>query len=268
VLSVQCAANHFQDLRLITDSAGARLLAERLELPFTAVSTALDRLDHRRQEWWVLGKLRAYQAQDRPFVHIDSDVYLWRSLPNAVREADIIVQNPEPAPQNDTTFYKPTRIAHAFQSTNCELPGFIRGYMERGGNTAFNTGIFGGSALDIIAYYASAAEALVTNPGNAAAWRLLGDPFENSVYVEQYVLAAACAEIGRQRSARLDIGSLFSSPDEAHQEVAAVRVGYTHLIATAKSSRILKDLVANRVRTDYPTLYERACSLTAPDGCR
>jgi hypothetical protein len=265
VLSVQCAAKHFSDLRLVTDSDGARLLADGLGLPFTMVDTSLDRLDHRWQDWWVLGKLRAYSAQDCPFVHIDSDVYLWKALPDSVARADIIVQNPEPAPLTDTTFYKPSRIAESFRSAQSSLPSFIADYMRHSGEVAYNTGIFGGSALDVIHRYSSAAEALATSGEHEAAWRLLPDPFESSVYLEQYVLAAMCAEIGRQRGAGLDIGCLFSSQQEAHNEASAVRLGFTHIIAGAKSSRILKQLVADRVRADYPHLYETARHLALPE---
>lgn len=264
VLSVQCAAKHYAELRLVTDSDGARLLVDGLGLPFTTVDTSLDRLDFCWHAWWVLGKLRAYRSQDRPFVHLDSDVYLWKPLPASVARADIIVQNPEPAPLTDSTFYKPSRIAEAFHTAGCSLPAFITNYMQ-GGSIAYNTGIFGGSALDAIRRYASAAEALATAGGNAAAWRLLPDPFESSVYVEQYVLAAMCAEIGRQRGKALDIGCLFSSQQEAHHEATAARLGFTHLIAGAKSSRILKRLVAERVLADYPQFYETAHHLVWPE---
>jgi hypothetical protein len=266
-LSFHCAAAHFSDRRLVTDSAGARLLVDKLGLPFTSVSISLDRIDNAWQDWWVLGKLRAYREQDRPFIHLDSDVYLWNDLPGHLESADIITQNPEPAPLTDVTYYKPTRIAWTLRATGGFLPPFIERYMAGGGDMAFCTGIFGGSALSLIRRYAAEAELLVTNPANAASWRLLDDPFTHSVYVEQYVLAAICAEKHPGMNPP-DVRHLFPSREDAFNEAEASRVGFTHLIASAKGSPILKQLVAARMQLECPVLYDRACRLAgdARDG--
>ena len=267
-LSVMCAAEHFDELRLVTDTDGARLLVDRLELPFTAVSTTLDGLPAGSHRWWVLGKLRAYLEQELPFLHIDSDVYVWKALPGPHQSADVIAQHPEPAPPNDTTYYKPLQLHETFTRTGGLLPECIGRYMSNGGQTAFNVGVFGGHNLNVIHRYAHQATELITSSANDAAWQALGDPFAWSVFVEQYLLAAVCADMRGRQGGDIDIKFVFPSQEMAFRETYARSVGYTHLIASLKRSQHLKRAVANRLRARYPDVHERVrCVAAESTGC-
>ena len=78
---------------------------------------------------------------------------------------------------------------------------------------------------------------------------------EHMILVEQYLLAA-CVEY--RRAHRTDgrepyLQYLFPS---ARFEDAA-EVGYTHVIANAKRSRVVIDRIEEVVRRDYPALYRR-----------
>lgn len=75
-LSVQEARKHYPDTWLYTDDAGARLLVDKLQLPFAHVCTDLNALDGYAPGWWALSKLYAYRQQTEPFVHLDYDVFL------------------------------------------------------------------------------------------------------------------------------------------------------------------------------------------------
>jgi hypothetical protein len=263
VLSVTTVYRHFPKCVLVTDSPGAKLLVDQLQLPFSEVSTSLDRLDPSLRGWWVLGKLRAFQERGQPFIHFDSDVYLWKQLPTDLRRADVLMQNPEPAPVDDMTYYKPTRIARAFDRNGGSLPGFVTSYMESGGGVAFCMGIFGGSALPVIHRYATEAEHLVCNPANAAAWRELNDPLAHSVFVEQYLLAALLSEERRERNRSLNLAHLFASQADAFLDEVAKRAGYTHLIGEAKRRPDLKRLLVERVRAIDPKRFEIISRLQA-----
>ena len=87
ILSFHLARAHATETCLVTDSQGAALLVEGLGLPFDHVSTALDALAGRDPEWWAIAKLHACAAQDAPFLHLDSDVFLWQPLPAALLAA-------------------------------------------------------------------------------------------------------------------------------------------------------------------------------------
>src|SRR5260370_31176140 len=89
------ARAHSPETVLITDAHGKRLLVDQLGLSFTEVSTELDRLKDVSIDWWAIGKLVAYSLQDRPFLHIDSDVFLWKPLPAHLESAPVIAQAPQ-----------------------------------------------------------------------------------------------------------------------------------------------------------------------------
>src|SRR5438105_88271 len=80
-LSLRLASRHYPETWLYTDDAGARILIEELNLPFTHVSTVLNKIEDEDPEWWALGKIEAYRRHQDPFVHIDTDVFLWNRLP-------------------------------------------------------------------------------------------------------------------------------------------------------------------------------------------
>src|SRR4051812_45760022 len=78
ILSFEAARKHYPDTELITDDEGAQLLIDRLGLAFSRVSTSLNRLAAHDPRRWILGKLYAYREQSEPFVHLDTDVFLWK----------------------------------------------------------------------------------------------------------------------------------------------------------------------------------------------
>src|SRR5947209_1763213 len=64
VLSFRTASCHVGSTALVTDDDGARLLVDRLALPFDHVSTSLNTIPEEYERWWALGKLYAYRQQD------------------------------------------------------------------------------------------------------------------------------------------------------------------------------------------------------------
>src|SRR5689334_17471879 len=70
----------YKEVELVTDDWGKELLVNKLGLPYTKVSLALNEIDGFDQGLWVLGKICAYRCQEEPFLHIDHDVFLWKEL--------------------------------------------------------------------------------------------------------------------------------------------------------------------------------------------
>lgn len=96
VVAVHQAKKYFDEVELITDSV-SKPLFERLQLPFDSIRTDLDELINYPKHLWALGKVKAYQLQDRPFVHLDSDFFVMRPLRDDFLKADVGFQNVEPA---------------------------------------------------------------------------------------------------------------------------------------------------------------------------
>ncbi len=172
---MRTASPHFSTTSLVTDDAGAELLVDRLKLPFGTVSTSLNRLRDADPGWWVLGKLHAYRAQQGPFLHVDSDVFLWRALDPSLASADIVAQNPEQAPVTDATFYKPTWFTNFVRDRGGWLPQEWERYVQGGGGSALCAGILGGRRVDFLHGYAEQAIALLESRRNDGIWHAMGE---------------------------------------------------------------------------------------------
>lgn len=260
-LSVHVARQHYPHTRLVTDSAGAWLLVDQLGLEFSEVSTALDGLSEADPGWWALGKLEAYRMQDRPFVHIDTDVFLWKPLPPALEAAPVFAQNPEPIVPG-LTCYMPGAIEALLEPSGW-LPDEWRWYRQSPGPwRAECCGIFGGSDVAFIQNYARLALRMLMDPRNAPLLRPMTDKPSHMILAEQYLLTA-CIEYSRSQSRgalpEIEIGYLFPDIATAYRPEAAAAAGYTHLAAGAKRDGRACRQIEARVREWLPDYHERCC---------
>jgi hypothetical protein len=256
-LSVETARRHHPDTALVTDSDGARLLVDALGLPFAHVSTELDRLDGGDPEWWTLGKLHAYRAQEAPFLHLDSDVFLWSALPPEVAAGAVIAQNPESFDfDGDDSWYRPRAVEAAILEAGGWLPEEWRRFTASRTGAALCCGILGGHRTDVLREFAELAIRIIAHPANAPAWSRIADKVGNNILFEQYLLAACLAFHG------ITARCLFDSAAESWDADAARRVGYTHLIGGSKADPELALRLEARVRRDHPEYHERILRLT------
>jgi len=261
VLSVETARKHYPRTALYTDDSGARLLVDRLGLEFEFVSTSLNALSHHDPDWWTLGKIQAYKEQTEPFLHIDSDVYLWDRLPLETESASVFAQNPEHFSQG-IWYYRPEEIEEAVAS--CPegwLPEEWRWYRsEERAQRGECCGILGGQRVDFIQHYAAQALKMIDHPGNHDAWMSLPNKRTNAILLEQYLLSA-CFEHHAYRPdspyCGIEIKYVFDSMEEAFDPSRSSRVGYTHLLGPSKRSQDAADRLERRVKQDYPAHYER-----------
>lgn len=251
-LSVELARQHYDELVLVTDDAGAAQLCGQLGLPFTEVSLDLNALDGINPEWWSLGKLLAYTKQHKPFVHIDSDVYLWKPLPADLTAAPIFAQNPEFIIHHQCT-YEPVWFERALATqAGTWLPECWYWYRRQDlPQIAPCCGIVGGADPAIFRDYAAQGLEILTHPPNAIALEALGNKIGHMILVEQYLLGAYSAHRD------IPISYLFPSVDDAFNATTSAEKGFTHLISDAKRSELLSDRLEARIVRDYPQYYER-----------
>lgn len=267
-LSLERARLLFPETVLVTDSDGARLLVDSLRLPFSAVSTELDALHSRDARWWMLGKLYAYRAQVRPFIHIDSDVFLWKPLPPRMTTAPVLAQNPEYF-RLGASYYRPERFEKAL-GRDAWLPPEWRWYRSLGRiQHGYCCGILGGQATDFIRHYADQAIRILECDANQPGLRRLAEVDTHTVSVEQYFLSACIAYHRHTPGSSFPdvaIECLFADLDDAFDEARAEAHGFTHLLAGSKRNPVIASDLERAVREDYPELYERcvAAANTAP----
>ncbi|HWE85311.1 MAG TPA: DUF6734 family protein [Terracidiphilus sp.] len=250
-LSLSLARRHFAETQLVTDSEGRSLLVDELGLRFDHVSTDLDRLADANPGWWALGKLVAYSIQDRPFVHLDTDVFLWKALPAWLVSAPVFAQCPE-VHAIDHAWCGPRDIENLFDRHGTPLPVEWRWATSRD-NITFqeeNCGILGANRIDFLRYYAETAIQLVLDPAHRPLWNELPDLSGFNMLVEQFLLSA-CLEyhsIHPQSPFRgVGIRHLFPTWSESFNADAAARLGFTHLIGDTKSHPAVAARLERRV---------------------
>jgi hypothetical protein len=264
-LSLRLARRHYPDTVLVTDKAGKKLLVEQLGLEFDAVSTELEALGGDNPQWWALGKLFAYSIQDRPFVHIDYDVFLWKPLPAHVVDAPVFAQCPEFHPPLDE-WASPAEIEAAFARHGLVLPIEWRWSRSLGGASyrEENCGIVGGQRIDFLHYYANAALALVRDPAHAPAWGQFPDLSAYNMAVEQMMLSV-CVDYHRFHPGSafrdVQIKYLFPTWEAAFDPTRAARAGYTHLLGDSKSDPAVVQRLENRVESEDPEFYRHCVRL-------
>lgn len=263
ILSFGLARQHHPETVLVTDDPGARLLVDGLGLEFDSVSTELNQLRDHDPDWWVLGKLWAYRQQTKPFVHIDSDVFLWKALPKSLTKAPVLTQSPEYFIFGDnnasTWWYRPEIYTQEVEMRNGWLPLEWLWYLAHQRNLAFNTGIIGGQQIAFIQHYADLALKIALNPRNQNAFSVMDNKTADCILIEQYFLAACCEYHRNHTSSsfeEVNIQCLFKSPEEAYRPGKAEQLGYTHLIGYAKRDQVLAHRLEKRVAQGFPQHYQ------------
>jgi Family of unknown function (DUF6734) len=263
-LSLSLARRHYPDTLLVTDKAGKALLVDRLGLAFGEVSTDLEALRDADAGWWALGKLHAYSLQDRPFVHLDTDVFLWKPLPAGVADAPVFAQCPEFHPPDECC--GPRDIEAVFARHGLPLPVEWEWSQSRQlpGFREENCGIVGGRRVDFIHHYATLALKLARDPHHREAWRELPDKSGYNMMLEQFLLAA-CLDYHRfhpdSPCRGVHIRYLFPSWADAFDPNKAARAGYTHLLGDAKGHPAVMQRLERRTQHEDRDFYRHCVRL-------
>jgi hypothetical protein len=260
ILSVDLAKRHYPDTMLVTDDLGRRILVDGIGLQFENISTDLDSLAGHDPSWWNTGKLYAYRLLKVPFLHLDSDVFLWSALPRKLEQADVIAQNPEFFAVSPSSYYRPELFEQLIADSNGWLPREWEWFRALYGDTqkAICCGIFGGNHVDFINYYADTAVQMLERPENAPILQTMAHKEQHVVLLEQFLLAA-CIDYYQgaySRFGSINPDYLFHCFDDAYHRARVV--GFTHLIGDAKNNPIITRRLDERVKAINPELHARA----------
>lgn len=146
---------YYDAVELVTDTRGKEILIDLLGLPYTFVRTDLDCLANQPTDLWAFGKIYAYSLQKEPFMHVDSDIYIWKRL-TQLDGASLIVQNLE----RHTYF---NEILKKYYAVFPFFPDCLRNQVNSNESVwAVNAGIMGGTNYTFINQYAQQAIEFIT----------------------------------------------------------------------------------------------------------
>ncbi len=147
ILSCHQLIKFHKEVELYTDKFGYEILIKKLQLPYTKVHVVLDELNHYNKNLWAIAKIRTFQLQTEPFIHVDGDVFVWESLTDRFENSNLVSQNLEIT----TDYY---RKGWEFIHKQLKfLPTEMNEYHENTSNLACNMGIIGGNNLAFFKHY-------------------------------------------------------------------------------------------------------------------
>jgi hypothetical protein len=111
----------------------------------------LDDLNDYHPELWALGKIYAYSIQEKPFIHVDSDVYIWKKFDDDLENASLLCQSKEEGDPYSGVY---SRIFFNLVKHVNYYPRILERSIDRNeGFRAINAGILGGHNIDFYKKY-------------------------------------------------------------------------------------------------------------------
>lgn len=245
---------HYSDVTLYADSTSAKLLIDTLALPYSEVVCALDELNTADPRLWALPKIKTYARQERPFLHVDGDAFIWKRFDNTLMSGELIAQNMEVS----TDYYE--SIMQSLESSLTYFPEEL--LVDRKSSTkiyAYNAGIMGGHDVGFYRQYAEEAMRFINrNESNFSKINVINF----NIFFEQY-LFYCLAKRGNKKvhvlieeiigdNRYVGLGDFVDVPHTKH---------YLHLLGGYKRTLSTCEQMASRLRMDYPDYYYRIIDL-------
>jgi hypothetical protein len=235
-LSLHYSKKWFKEIHFITDIKGKKLI-EKYGLKFDYISTEFDDALHDVDEReWSLGKIWACKIQDKPFVHIDNDVILFKPLPKDFLAKEAVFQNSEKT--------------YTMQHYNGMMQYDKEHYEDRPKwynvqkSLAYNCGLLGFNRFDFLDEWWESAIKHVDYLKQRN-----GYPFPGAVspliYEQQYV-GCLCNEYNYEVGVLTDYSDLPNPPEWIPADLAS-KLGYTHLLSQSKRKKETEDKVRKRL---------------------
>ncbi|QLC65935.1 hypothetical protein LPB248_06450 [Flavobacterium sp. LPB0248] len=147
ILSCHQLVKFHEEVELYTDRFGYEILIEKLNLPYTKVHVVLDDLNDYPKDLWAVSKIKVYQMQNEPFLHVDGDVFVWESLEAKFRNAAVLTQNLEITGDNYIKMWDKISPELLY------MPDEMEKYHMSPNNFACNMGVVGGNDIDFFKQY-------------------------------------------------------------------------------------------------------------------
>jgi hypothetical protein len=250
-LSLHHSKKWFKEVHLITDLKGKALI-DKYGLEFDYVTTELEEaLADIDKKNWALGKIYACKIQEKPFIHIDNDVILFKPLPQSFLRAEAGFQNHENHIWH--RFYGPMID---FDRDNYKTPAIWYNFPSNEDGKSYNCGIIAFNRIEVIQEWWDEAlkHAMYID-------EIGGYPKDtisiSSLIFEQHFIASICKHYSIRACMLTDFYSSEKHNATHIDDELAEKLGYTHLISTTKREKHIEEKVKKAVevlgiKINYP----------------
>ena len=238
----------YPEVVLYCDNVYAEMLIDNLQLPYTDVICNLDDLNKYHPQLWALPKIYTYSQQEKPFLHVDGDVFIWKEFSDQLLNGDLIAQNIETA----TDYYQ--KIMTSLELGLSYFPNeLVEERKAKMPILAYNAGILGGSDISFFKEYTKKAFEFVDN--NQLNLSKINVTNFN-IFFEQYLFYCLA------KKNKKNVNVLITEPIEDNQYKGFgdfVKVpyekDYLHLLGAYKRNEFVCKQMADRLRQDFPQYY-------------
>lgn len=247
ILSCNQLRKFYNNVELYTDAFGYEILIEKLKLPYTKVHVVLDEMNIYPKDLWAIAKIKTYELQCEPFLHIDGDVFIWDKFPDELMRGGLIAQNLE----NTTDYYR--EMWNEIAPHLSFIPPEIYNYHNGLSNLGCNMGIIGGSNIEFIQEYTKKSFEFVDD--NKKVWEdfnlfNFNIFFEQELFYEMSVLqnkpiSYLFDEVWGDNS-YLGLGNFQDVPHKRF---------YLHLLGNFKRRLSICKFLEGHVLKEYPEFY-------------
>ena len=252
ILSCHQLVKYHKKVELYTDRFGYEILIKKLQLPYTKVHVVLDDLNNYNKDLWAISKIKTFQMQDEPFLHVDGDVFVWESLTDKFKNSNLVTQNLE-----ITTEYYGKMWNDIFPNLKF-IPSEMTNYINKTSNFACNMGIIGGNDLNFFKEYTKTSIDFVDK--NIDSWSCING-FNFNIFFEQ-VLFYEFAKIKKKK-----VDFLFEevSQDNAYKGFGDFQKvpnkSYLHLLGIYKKNASVCKAMEVYVMKYYSDSYSKITKL-------
>lgn len=240
----------YTEVELITDAVGKHILIDELKLPYTSYQVVLDEaLASYPQQLWALAKIYAYSLQSEPFLHVDSDIYIWQHFSELIEGAPLVAQNYE----IDFPFYQaPLRtMEEHFENIPTCMKQALRASKAI---HSCNTGVIGGYQIRLFkAYKESAFELIDSNLHQLDKV----DINHFNICFEQFLYFCLAQQERIDLTYVIDNKGHFDPtyPGFANFHLIPTHEWFIHAMAEYKRNEAVCEHLSRRLRQDYPEVY-------------
>jgi uncharacterized protein DUF6734 len=241
---------YYEDLHLYTDSPANEVLIQRIGLPYKKVHVVYDHIDERYKNFYALPKILTYSMQEKPFIHVDGDVFLWRRFSQKLEESDLIAQNIE----KGTVYYK--NMMDRLKSELIYLPICVEEEISKSSISSYNAGVLGGNDLLFLKEFANTAQSLIKK--NCVASKANKIPGSFNILFEQILFYTLSIKKNKTVGCVLnevieDFG--YSKAKFADFSLVPQELNFLHLIGAKKMDYEICALLSRALMQEYPDYF-------------
>ena len=150
-LSCTLLRRFYDEVELYTTSQYKKLF-ESLDLPYTKIYASHDNefMDGLHEDLWAYSKLYTYSLQQKPFLHVDNDIFIWNKFDNEMLSRDVIIQSIE---ENLQSYKSNIRLLYSIEGAF--IPDWVNYTKNR--PMAYNCGLFGSNDMSFVKRYCDTA---------------------------------------------------------------------------------------------------------------